>query len=492
MRVSTHLDAHSIAAVIEPHFAAAIGEGLAPGLAYGVIHDGQLVMHAGLGQRRPEDSERAPDADSSFRIASMTKSFTAATVLSLRDDGLLTLDDPVHEHVPEVLAGGRSARTITVRHLLSMGGGFLTDDPWGDRQQDLTVEAFRALLASGVPPALRPGEVFEYSNLGYAILGLVLESVTSMPFAQVVDMRVLAPMDLGSTAFTPRSGADVVPGYVRRSAGWVEEPLAAHGAFSPMGGLFSTVSDLARWVTLMQSVHSGTELPGVPLTDTSLREMQRTQRLAGATAGPGKDLGGDAPVVTGYGFGLFEEFGPAGRFVFHSGGYPGFGSHMRWHPASGLGIVALANATYAPMSTIATRALRELVLASDVSRHAQSPDLPGLENARSAVLRWLMADRADGAEAAALRELFADNVERDVPWSERILQWEQVRQGGPPVVRGESRPSPGAVLLELGHADPRWRLTVMVSPHDQRLVQSVSLRAVPADAPEAPASTVLS
>jgi hypothetical protein len=196
--------------------------------------------------------------------------------------------------------------------------------------------------------------------------------------------------------------------------------------------------------------------------------------------------------VTGYGFGLFEELGPAGRFVFHSGGYPGFGSHMRWHPASGLGIVALANSTYAPMSTIAARALRELVLGSDVPLHAASPDLPGLDRARSTVMSWLLADRADGAEGAAMRELFADNVEQDVPWSERLLQWEEVRASGVPEVRGESRPSPGTLVLDLGNADTRWRLTVMVSPHDPLLVQSVALRTVPADGPEGPASTALS
>jgi hypothetical protein len=144
------------------------------------------------------------------------------------------------------------------------------------------------------------------------------------------------------------------------------------------------------------------------------------------------------------------------------------------------------------MSTIAARALRELVLGSDVPLHAASPDLPGLDRARSTVMSWLLADRADGAEGAAMRELFADNVEQDVPWSERLLQWEEVRAGGVPEVRGEMRPSPGTLVLDLENADTRWRLTVMVSPHDPLLVQSVALRTVPADGPEAPASTALS
>jgi CubicO group peptidase (beta-lactamase class C family) len=468
-----------LAAVVEPHFVAAIEAGQAPSLSYGVVRDGRLVVTHGLGQRVPGTPAGPPDEHSVFRIASMTKSFTAATTLSLRDDGLLSLDDPVHEHVPEL--AGDSTRSITVRHLLTMGAGFLTDDPWGDRQHSLSPETFRALLVD-VAPVLCPGERFEYSNLGYAVLGLVLESVTSMPFADLVEMRLLAPLGLRATSFTPH--AEAMPGFVRRRSGWVQEPPVAHGAFSPMGGLHSSVEDLARWVSVFQSP---SELFLGLLSAGSIREMQRTQRLVGAATSEG-----GIPVVTGYGFGLFEEFGPLGRFVFHSGGYPGFGSHMRWHPGSGLGIIALANSTYAPMSVVAARALNALLEALDAPLHAVEPSLPGLDEAVGTALHWLLADEAEGESAAVLRALFADNVEQDVPWSERLLEWAELREEGAPEVKGELRPSPGVATVDLASGGRRWRLTVMMAPHDPRLVQSVTVRPHSDDSPGTGSRVVLS
>ena len=146
--------------------------GGAPGVAYGLVAGRALVHTGGFGQRWLGGP--APDADTVFRIASMTKSFTAAAVLALRDDGTLRLDDPVAGLVPE-LRGMRQvsadAPEITVRQLLTMTAGFPTDDPWGDRQQGLPLAEFAELLRRGVRQAWAPGTCFEYSNLGYALLG---------------------------------------------------------------------------------------------------------------------------------------------------------------------------------------------------------------------------------------------------------------------------------------------------------------------------------
>jgi CubicO group peptidase (beta-lactamase class C family) len=382
---------------------------------------------------------------------------------------------------------------------MTMGGGFLTDDPWGDRQQDLPVPAFRQLVAEGLAPTIAPGERFEYSNLGYALLGLVIESVTGTAYPDVVRQRVLEPVGMGSSGYEVPDvgGAVVASGYVRRSSGWAHEEIAASGAFSPMGGLLSTVSDLARWVYVLQSVNDADQRESgdtPPISVSSLREMQVTQRLVAAVAGREP---GAAPEVTGYGFGLFEDFRSWGRTVYHSGGYPGFGSHMRWHPATGLGIVALANGTYAPMSTVATAALQGLVEGLGAPRHAAPLELPSLQLARDVVTEWLESDDPEGEWGARLRELCADNVEQDVPWPERLVQWGELRRshGRLAVVAGtESRPSPGSIrwLVEGTSHRGRVRVTVMAAPHDPTLLQSVELRAVDPAAPTPPAATDLS
>lgn len=482
----------AVAAIVDPHFGAALDAGRAPGLVYGVVLNGSIVHSRGIGARALPD-DNPPDGETVFRIASMTKSFTAATVLSLRDAGMLSLDASVADFVPEV----ESQRDLTIRHLLTMGGGFLTDDPWGDRQQDLAVADFRRLLASTVRPAWPAGERFEYSNLGYALLGLVIEAVAGVSYSDAVRSHLLDPLAMRSSGFAIKDLAGpAATGYVRRTTGWADEPIAPSGAFSPMGGLLSTVNDLATWVGLFQRVHSddGSKPPADPAVRAhSLREMQVTQRLVASVAS--KESGGP-PDVTGYGFGLFEDFRSWGRSVHHSGGYPGFGSHMRWHPASGLGIIALANGTYAPMSTVGLAALRDLVLQLEVPVRPAPVDLPGLLRAREATSAWLSADSPNGEEARDLQALFADNVDLDVPWAERVAIWRTIRESDgvlQPADDAETRPSPGSLSWHMtgdssGH---RHRVVVMVAPHDTGLVQSIEIKSADKQATATPASTDL-
>ncbi|HJZ28222.1 MAG TPA: serine hydrolase domain-containing protein, partial [Streptosporangiaceae bacterium] len=173
-----------------------------PGLAYGIVLGGELVHAAGLGQRHLGGAP--PDADTVFRIASMTKSFTASAILALRDDGVLKLDDPAEEYVPE-LRGWPSvtpdSARVSIRHLLTMTAGFPTDDPWGDRQQGLPLDEFDALLARGVSFNWAPGTRFEYSNLGYAILGRVIAAASGGPYDEFIRTRLLAPLRMSRTGF---------------------------------------------------------------------------------------------------------------------------------------------------------------------------------------------------------------------------------------------------------------------------------------------------
>jgi len=155
-----------------------------PGLAYGIVAGGCLVHARGVGERWLGGP--VPDAETVFRIASMTKSFTAAAVLALRDDGSLGLDDPVAEYVPDLRdlspATADSPR-LSIRHLMTMTAGFPTDDPWGDRQQGTPLDEFAEFLAGGVRFAWAPGTRFEYANLGYAILGRVIAAVSGTCYA---------------------------------------------------------------------------------------------------------------------------------------------------------------------------------------------------------------------------------------------------------------------------------------------------------------------
>ena len=164
-----------------------------PGVVYGIVADGKLVHVRGLGVQDLE-SKRPVTADTLFRIASMTKAFTALTVLKLRDERKIELDALAEVHVPE-LRGWKyptqDSPRIRVRDLLNHTAGFVTDDPWGDRQSPLPEAEFSRLLKEGVPFTRPPGTAMEYSNLGYALLGRIITNVSGRPYAETISSSLL-------------------------------------------------------------------------------------------------------------------------------------------------------------------------------------------------------------------------------------------------------------------------------------------------------------
>ena len=455
-----------------------------PGVAYGVIVGGELVHTRGVGTA-VVGQESLPTADTVFRIASMTKSFTAATVLLLRDEGHLRLDDPAADHVPE-LQGQRpshpGAPVITLRHLLSMSAGFPGDDPWGDRQQDLDLERFTAFLERGQSFAWMPGTEFEYSNLGYAILGRVITNVAGQEYRDVVRTRLLEPMGMGSTAY---DAADVpaerlATGYVRRDGAFLEEPLAGYGAFASMGGLFSTVHDLARWVDGFARAFSGSaEADEHPLSRASRLEMQQAHRSI-APELTWRSIG-EPPtaIVTGYGFGTFVRSDlEMGTVVGHSGGYPGFGSHMRWHPASGIGVVVLGNRTYFPALKIGEQMLSALVRADAAPIRRLAP-APALDAARDAVERLLGSWDDDLAAAT-----FSMNVDMDEPMEHRRAAIERLREAHGALRRSDEAPASdtpfhAAWWLEGEPGRGRVKVEITLDPQPFPRVQYLELASVP-------------
>jgi CubicO group peptidase (beta-lactamase class C family) len=490
-----------VLATIAARFATRSGQ---PGLAYGVVADGALVHAGGFGECWLGGP--VPDADTIFRIASMTKSFTATAVLMLRDRGALRLDDPAVDYVP-ILRGvalpTADSPPITIRHLLTMTAGFPTDDPWGDRQQGLDPAVFARLLAAGeVRAAWAPGTKFEYSNLGYAILGLIIEAVTGQDYAHVVRTEVLGPLGLTQTGY---EAADVDPahlarGYSRDRGEWLEVEPDPYGAFAPMGGIFSSVRDLARWV----AGFAGAYPPGLPrdaaaaadddaahpLFPASRREMQLGQ-VAITDEAAGTVLRYTGPASISYGFGLFAEDHPAfGTIVQHSGGYPGYGSQMRWHPATGLGTVVLANSTYAPAGALAAELLSALLTAQAQQRrergrpHIRGPFPGGEPWPETVAAREAVADLLADWHDDLARRIFAPNVELDRSLAQRRADIEALRER-----IGEFAVDPGRPPEFESPAHCRWWLTsesatvavqIKLAPLRRPLVQQLAVAVPPA------------
>src|SRR5277367_3167244 len=206
-----------------------------PGLAYGIVVDGHLVHIATFGIQDLE-SKRPVTADTLFRIASMTKAFTALTLLQLRDEGRVRLDANAEDYVPELRSWKYptdDSPRIRVRDLLNHAAGFVTDDPWGDRQTSLPEEDFTRLLRGGVPFTRAPQTAYEYSNLGFALAGRIVTNVSKQNYADVITRTLLKPLGMESSGFV----AEAAPaerralGYRWEDNSWRLEPTLTPGAF---------------------------------------------------------------------------------------------------------------------------------------------------------------------------------------------------------------------------------------------------------------------
>jgi CubicO group peptidase (beta-lactamase class C family) len=340
-----------------------------PGVAYGIVIDGTLIHQATVGVR--DVSSGAPvDGDTVFRIASMTKSFTALAILKLRDEGRLRLDDPVEQYIPEfsrLAYPTTDAPRITIRHLLSHAEGFPEDNPWGDRQLARTEAEFTDLLRRGIPFSTTPGTAYEYSNFGFAILGRIVATVSGKPYRTYVQEAILDPLGLSATTLDSSSvpPARLAHGYRIEDGAWLEEPLLPDGAFGPMGGMMTSLHDLATYVGFLMSAWPPRDGPDPgPVRRSTVREMQQVWRPASASVTRDAVSGAVRLNAGGYGFGLrVWQTCDVAHVVAHSGGLPGFGSHMRWLPDRGVAIIALGNLTYTSWGRVADDIMAMLVAA---------------------------------------------------------------------------------------------------------------------------------
>ena len=455
-----------------------------PGVAYGVIVGGELVHTRGVGTA-VVGRDTLPTAETVFRIASMTKSFTAATVLLLRDEGLLRLDDPAADHVPE-LQGQRpshpGAPAITLRHLLSMSAGFPGDDPWGDRQQDLDLERFTEFLEQGQSFAWMPGTEFEYSNLGYAILGRVITNVAGREYRDVVRSRLLEPIGMGSTVYDASEvpAERLATGYVRRDDAFVEEPFAGYGAFASMGGLFSTVHDLARWVDgFARAFSSSAEADDHPLSRASRLEMQQVHRSI-------------APELTWTSI-AEPPTAVVDRLRFRNVRAIGSGDRDGRGPQRRLSGVRVAHAMASRIGARRRRAGEPDVLPRAEGRRTDAlrarprgggPDppprpAPALEAARDAIER-LLASWDDDLAAAT----FSMNVDMDEPMEHRRAAIERLRETHGALRRSDEAPVSDTPLhaawwLEGEPGRGRVKVEITLDPQPVPKVQWLELTSVP-------------
>ena len=401
---------HDALPVIADAVAATATEHNCPTISWGIVVDGQLAHTGSTGVLH---DGRAPSEHTVYRIASMTKSFTAAAVLSLRDQGVVSLDDPIVMHAPElavVAPVATDAGAIRIRDLLSMSAGMATDDAWADRHLDITDDELDAAMASGVLFAGTPGDTYEYSNLGFGLLGRVVQRATGRRVQDVISERLLTPLGMTGSTWVMPDHDDWARPFADRDGRAVadDEPLG-DGEIAPMGGIWTTISDLARWISWLDDGHPArSTADSGPLRRASRRQMQQMHRYIGMVEYAGRT------IAAGYGLGLRVRDDPRlGRVITHSGGVPGYGSNMRWLAERRFGVITLANVTYAPMTELGHSILEIL---------ADHDALPARPSDHSEIVEHMgrrLVDLLQGWDDRVADELFTDNVGLDQSYERR-------------------------------------------------------------------------
>lgn len=396
-----------------------------PASVAAVVRDGEIIATLAHGHPRRDSAPTRPETV--FRIASMSKSFLAATALALRDDGMLDLHAPAAAYVPELAAVHAGGVAPTLAMLLSNQGGLTEDNAWGDDRLGESREWIAAAVRAGIALTSAPGTEYAYSNLGQAMVGRAIESVTGRAVEEVIRDRMLDPLGLSDTRATAEdypAGTDLAAGYRTFDDGltFEPEPYVGSGALACIGSLFSTVPDIARWMRFLAAAFDDGADDGI-LRASSRREMQTAHSLM-STAG-----WQDSPRRLdgiGYGYGLVVEHDRRfGRIVQHSGGLPGFSSHMRWHPTTGIGVIVFGNSDSFGAGGIAGDLLHQVLTAADAPARVVRPWPQTIACARQIDAALLAGD---GLPEGTLTR----NVLRNVPAAvrERRLN-EALAQTGP-------------------------------------------------------------
>ncbi|HEU6451895.1 MAG TPA: serine hydrolase domain-containing protein [Gemmatimonadaceae bacterium] len=294
-----------------------------PGGSVVVIQNGKVVYTRSYGLADVEEGVRAtPRTD--YRLASLTKQFTATAIMLLAQDGKLDYDDRVIDILPGFPAYGRD---ITVRHLLTHTSGLWAYEDFVPDTSTVQVKDrdVLALISRADSTYFPPGSAFRYSNTGYAMLALIVERVSGEPFARFLHDRIFAPLGMSGTVAYEK-GISTVPnrayGYSRRGDGYVRTDQSQTSAVLGDGGIYTSVSDLVKWDHALES-HA--------LVSAEARKLSWTPFVL-------QDGG-----KTSYGFGWFVDEDRGRTRLTHNGETRGFTNAIIRYPDQRLSVIVLTN-----------------------------------------------------------------------------------------------------------------------------------------------------
>lgn len=397
-----------------------------PAYVYGIVVDDSPVFSGAYGVVNL-DNQVEVNAQSLFKIASMTKSFTAMGIMKLKEEGKLDLYAPAQQYLPElenIEYLTQDASAISIHHLLTMTAGFPEDNPWGDRQLEDSDEEFMEFLRNGISMSNVPGEGFEYSNLGYAMLGNIITRVSGMPYQEYITKNIFQPLGMNDTYWEYEGLPEdqLALGYRWEDEQWKAEPMLHDGAFGAMGGLITSLDDFQKYVSFHLSAWPpSNDINDGPIKRNALRQMHKmTEPRLFTDASDSQGM--PCPGMTGYAFGLGVRKDCHGDIrISHSGGLPGYGSEYQFYPEYGIGIISFANRTYAPAGA-ANNKVMGLLLEKGVLHKRELPVSAILKKRKAQVTELIQSwDEKLGAEMLAENFYLDQSKDHRMEASKKIL-----------------------------------------------------------------------
>jgi len=306
-------------------------EAPASGVTVAVVSRGDTLLLKGYGERDREKHLPA-DANTIYRIGSITKQFTSAAVLRLVERGTVKLDDPITKYLPQY----PQWPSVTVRQLLNHTSGIhsYTESPqWPERwADDLTLQQVVAFVEKDTLD-FAPGSEWRYNNTGYVLLGMLLDKVTKQPYAALLERQFFKPLGMRTATYCPSKPTDAAyaVGYSNEGGSFkLADYLSMTHPYSA-GALCMSVPDYLRW---QSALHDGRVV-----SRNSVALMTGPETL---TVGPKKG------TTTSYGMGLARGTLGTHAIIQHSGGINGFATQQYWFPADSLRVVAFVSTLASP------------------------------------------------------------------------------------------------------------------------------------------------
>jgi CubicO group peptidase (beta-lactamase class C family) len=331
-----------------------------PSFAVLVKKDGKTIFEKGYGVRDLR-TKTAVDAQTNFRLASLSKQFTAMAVMLLVREGKLRYDQSLTDIFPEFPAYGKR---ITVRNLLNHTGGLpdyedLMDAAaksrgpiWSAEKQIQDSEVLQ-LLERESRGTFAPGTEWEYSNSGYVVLGLVVAKISGKTFAEFLQERIFTPLKMNHTLIFEKGKNEVVNrayGHSKKVTVFIETDQSSTSATQGDGGIYSNLEDLSKWDDALRN-------------HTLLGEKQFLSAITPAQLPPGAGakLAEDVPdslrqYATAYGFGWFLNLQDSHPLMWHYGDTMGFKSAILRYPRDNVTVIVLCNRTDLDPGVLALKA----------------------------------------------------------------------------------------------------------------------------------------